>query len=175
MAVIGVEIESRQPFADGAAFGAVGAYELIQGTVRFAVDPSHSANQSIVDLDKAAYDEHGRVHFSADFCILQPADPTRGSGRLLFEVVNRGRMNAMRQFNRAPAGEQLHPGDGFLMRHGWTVAWSGWQWDVVPAPGLLALEAPQALEDGRPIGGRIAVEFQPSAPAVDKLLANRIH
>ena len=177
MAVITMEIASRQPFAGGIAFGEVGAYERIDGTVRFAVDPTHPANRAIVDLDKAARDEQGQVHFAADFCILQPVDAARGSRRLLFEVTNRGRRNALRQFNRAPLGppDRLDPGDGFLMRHGWTVAWCGWQWDVVPAPGLLGLEAPQALEDGRPIEGRIAVEFQPSAPAADKLLANRVH
>ena len=177
MAVIRMEFTSRQPFAGGAAFGDHGAYERIDGTVRFAVDPMHEANRAIVDLDKAARDDAGRVHFAADFCIFQPVDPARGSRRLLFEVTNRGRRNAMRQFNRAPLGppDLRDPGDGFLMRHGWTVGWCGWQWDVIPAPGLLALDAPQALEDGRPIQGRIAVEFQPSAPAPDKLLANRVH
>jgi hypothetical protein len=179
MAVIGIEIRSRQPFADGAPFGASGSYERLDGIVRFAVDPAHPASEAIVDLDKAARDADGAAQFLADFCIVQPDDPARGSGRLLFEVVNRGRINAMRQFNRAPVAatpaEALAPGDGFLMRRGWTVAWCGWQWDVVRGPGLLGLEAPQALENGQPINGRVAVEFQPSAPAHDKLLANRVH
>jgi hypothetical protein len=179
VAVITLEIASQQPFADGASFGEAGPYERIEGTVRFAVDPTHSANAAIVDLDKAARDDGGRVRFAADFCVLQPVDPARGNRRLLFEVTNRGRRNALRQFNRAPVAaspaETLHPGDGFLMHRGWTVAWCGWQWDVIPAPGLLALEAPQALENGQPIQGRVAVEFQPSAPAPDKLLANRVH
>ncbi|MGE3913973.1 MAG: alpha/beta hydrolase domain-containing protein, partial [Chloroflexota bacterium] len=180
MAVVGIEIKSRQPLADGQAFGAAGAYERIDGTVRFAVDPAHQANAAIVDLDKAARDAEGRVHFSADFCILQPADAARDSGRLLFEVANRGRRLIPRQINRAPNSEapteEIDPGDGFLMRHGWTVAWCGWQWDVVPGPGLVGLEAPQALgPDGQPLNGRIAVEFQPNATAADKLLANRIH
>ena len=179
MAVTTLEIASRQPFAGGAAFGAAGTYERIDGTVRFAVDPTHPANAAIVDLDKAARDDRGRVRFSADFCILQPADAARGSRRLLFEVTNRGRRNIPRHLNRAPSPailtDEIDPGDGFMMRHGWTVAWCGWQWDVVPGPGLMSLEAPQALENGQPISGRVAVEFQPNAPAVDKLLANRIH
>jgi hypothetical protein len=184
VAVTALEIKTRAPFAGGIAFGEAGAYEQIEGTVRFGVDPELPANRAIVDLDKAARDPSsvgtgyvGRVQFAADFSILQPVDPARGSRRLLFEVTNRGRRNAMRQFNRAPITppDTLDPGDGFLMRHGWTVGWCGWQWDVVPAPGLLALEAPQALENGRPIEGRIAVEFQPSALSADKLLANRIH
>ena len=179
MAVTTLEIKTREPFAGGIAFGEAGAYERIDGTVRFAVDPAHPANEAIVDLDKAERDEAGRVHFSADFSILQPVDPARGSRRLLFEVTNRGRRNVSRHLNRAPSPavltDAIDPGDGFMMRHGWTVAWCGWQWDVVPGPGLLGLEAPQALEDGQPIQGRVAVEFQPNAPAVQKLLANRIH
>ena len=179
MAVTTLEIKTREPFAGGIAFGKAGAYERIDGIVRFAVDPEHPANQAIVDLDKAERDDQGRVHFSADFSILQPVDPARGSRRLLFEVTNRGRRNVSRHLNRAPSPavltDEIDPGDGFMMRHGWTVAWCGWQWDVVPGPGLQGLEAPQALENGEPIKGRVAVEFQPNAPAVQKLLANRIH
>ena len=180
MAVIGMEIRSRQPFAGGQAFGARGAYEQLDGIVRFAVDPEHVANRAIVDLDRAERGPDGKVHFSADFCILQPTEASGANGSLLFEVVNRGKRNALRQFNRASvaatAANQIEAGDGFLMRRGWTVVWGGWQWDVVPAPGLLGLEAPQALgEDGQPIRGRVAMEFQPHAPAADKLLANRVH
>src|SRR6478609_4850837 len=163
MAVIGIEIRSRQPFADGTSFGEAGPYERIDGIVRLAVDPSNPANEAIIDLDKAERDADGRVQFSADFSILQPTDPARGSGRLLYEVVNRGRRNISRHLNRAPAApvltDAIDPGDGFMMRHGWTMAWCGWQWDVVPGPGLLGLEAPQARgEDGQPLTGRIAVE-----------------
>src|SRR3954467_2795073 len=131
MAVIGIEIKSRQPFADGQAFGEAGCYERIDGIVRFDVDPGHPANAAIVDLDKAERDGESRVQFSADFSILQPTDPARGSGRLLYEVVNRGRRNISRHLNRAPASpvltDDIDPGDGFLMRHGWTAAWCGWQ------------------------------------------------
>ncbi|MDP8923120.1 MAG: alpha/beta hydrolase domain-containing protein [Chloroflexota bacterium] len=179
MGVVGLEIRARRPFADGAVFGEVGAYERIDGVVRFAVDPADAANQAIVDLDITERGPDGRVHFLADFCLLQPADPARGNRRLLSEVLNRGRKNIPRHFNRAPAAAvptaEIDPGDGFLMRRGWTVAWCGWQWDVVRSPALLGLEAPQALEDGRPIQGRVSVEFQPNAPAPDKLLANRVH
>jgi hypothetical protein len=179
MAVVGLEITSRRPLADGATFGSVGAYERIDGIVRFAVDPGHEANRAIVDLDWAERAGDGKVHFWADFCMLQPADPSRGNGRLLFEVVNRGRKNAMKHFNRAPAPAvpvpEIRPGDGFLMRHGWTAAWCGWQWDVVRNPALMGLEAPQALADGKPIVGWMSIEFQPNDPVKHKLLANRVH
>ena len=102
MAVVGLDIHSRKPLADGASFGNVGTYERIDGIVRFAVDPAHPANQAIVDLDKGERGPDGLVYFSADFCILQPTDPAKGNGRLLFEVVNRGRKNVQRHLNRAP-------------------------------------------------------------------------
>ena len=179
MAVVGLEIRSRGPYADGAAFGDVGTYERIDGIVRFAVDPAHAANRAIVDLDVAERGADGRVHFLADFTVLQPVDPAGGNQRLLFEVLNRGRKNVPRHFNRAPAAavptEAIDPGDGFLMRHGWTVAWCGWQWDVIRSPALMGLDAPRALANGTPIVGKVSVEFQPNAPAPDKILANRVH
>ena len=179
MAVVGLEIQSRELLADGAVFGDVGTYERIDGVARFAVDPAHPANQAIVDLDKAERGPDGRVHFLADFCILQPTDPSRGNGRLLYEVLNRGRKNVSRHLNRAPATadpvREIDPGDGFVMRRGWTVAWCGWQWDVIRTPALMGLEAPQAQENGTPIVGWMSIEFQPNTHDPDKLLANRVH
>lgn len=179
MAVLALEVQSRAPYQDGQPFGEAGAYERIDGVLRFAVDPDHVANAGIVDLHLAPRDPAGRVRFAADFCLLQPADPARGSGRLLFDVLNRGRKTVQGQFNRAPRElvptERIDPGDGFLLTRGWAVAWCGWQWDV-PRPGpLLGLEAPEALRDGRPVQGQVQVSIQPVAAARDALLADRIH
>ncbi len=43
-AVERIEIIEREPFAGGAAFGAVGRYERIVGRLHFAVDPDDPAN-----------------------------------------------------------------------------------------------------------------------------------
>ena len=45
-----------------------------------------------------------------------------------------------------PPTDEIDVGDGFIMRHGWTVAMCGWQWDIERQPGLMGLEAPQALD-----------------------------
>jgi mannonate dehydratase len=37
-------IHRREPYASGAAFGEVGPYERVDGTLSFAVDPAHPAN-----------------------------------------------------------------------------------------------------------------------------------
>ncbi len=178
MAVTRLEMRSRQPYEGGLAFGEVGPYERLDGTIHFAVDPTDPANQLICDLDKAEQDAHGRVEFWADFCLLQPVDPGRANRRLLFDVVNRGRKRSPRFFNRSPdvvGAERIDPGDGFLMRRGWTLAWCGWQWDVIRSPALMGLEAPTALEGGQPIQGRVVCRFQPNQPTADHLLADRIH
>jgi hypothetical protein len=186
MTVTHLDITGRVPFAAGASFGDVGPYERIDGVLHFAADPGDPANTGIVDLDRAERGPDGRVHFRADLCLLQPADLSRASGRLLLEVPNRGRKGALARFNRPAApgagyGDTggIGVGDGLLLRLGWSVAWCGWQWDVMrdQAPnGLLGFDAPQALDDfGRPIQGQTMLEWQPDAPQADKLLADRVH
>ncbi len=180
MAVTALEIRSRRLYADGRSFGNVGPYDRIDGTIRFAVDPAHERNGSIIDLDKAPRDTSGKVTFWSDFTMLTPAELARGNHRLLFEVLNRGRKNIPRHMNRAPTEanpttDAIPEGDGFLMRHGFSVAWCGWQWDVIRNAALMGLAAPLAMENGRPIGGQTIVQFQPNAPHRTHLLADRVH
>src|SRR5438105_10390958 len=178
MGVTGVEIVKRYPFADGASFGEVGPYERIDGVMRFAVRPDDPRNALIVDLDRAARDGQGRVHFDADFTLVQPTLAEHSSGRLLVNVPNRGRRN-WTSFNRAPRAEpteQLDPGDGFLMRRGWSVASIGWQWDVPRGPALLGLAAPTATDPGgMPLAGQVLSEFQVSEPEPHHILSHRGH
>jgi hypothetical protein len=161
MSVSHLEVTGRSPFAHD--------YERIDGQLHFAVDPSHVANSRIVDLDKAPRDAAGKVRFWADFLLLQPRDASRGNRRLLYYVVNRGGRVGL-PFNRfaprlptLPPTDEIDPGDGFLMQHGWSVLMVGWQWDIQRQPGLMGLEAPQALgPDGQPLQGQVCVAFQPN-------------
>ena len=171
MSVSHLEVTRRSSFAYD--------YERIDGLLHFSVDPAHPANRRIVDLDLAPRDRQGRVSFVADFLLLQPRNAARGNRRLLYYVVNRGQRVGV-PFNRyaprpptLPPTDEIDPGDGFLMRHGWSVAMCGWQWDVQRQPGLLGLQAPQAVgPDGAPLRGRIAVAFQPNEPHAYHLLAH---
>lgn len=176
MGVVSVEIHSRSAFADGRDFGSVGPYERLDGVLRFAVAPDLPANRPVVDLDRAERGPDGLVHFASDFSLLQPVDAARGHGQLLAHVVNRGRFGVV-PFSVAPPpvviDGRIDPGDGFLLRRGWTVLAIGWQWDVIRRPGYLGLEAPRALDaDGRPIAGTVLVEFQPSEPLRYQSLAH---
>lgn len=179
MAVIGLEIRSREPYLKGQEFGKTGAYERIDGILRFAVDPDHPANQAIVDLALAPRDDEGRVRFSSDFCLLRPLAPERAAKRLLLELPNRGRKLVPRHFNRAPTEApptaKILPGDGFLFRHGWAVAWIGWQWDVIRSDALMGLDAPMAMTGSEPARGQTIVRFQPNVEHTTHLLADRVH
>src|SRR5215470_2556856 len=67
-----LSVVERTPFADGESFASTGPYERIAGRVHFSVDPTLQAQAGVVDIDKAARDAHGRVHFTADFMLLKP-------------------------------------------------------------------------------------------------------
>ena len=179
MAMLAFEISKRQPLAEGRAFGMTGPYEQIDGTAHFAVDPSHPDNHGITDIAQAPRDTAGPVPFSADATILAPREPGRGNGKLLVDVPNRGNRLAMRLLNNAaPAvpGAPIDPGDGFLMRHGYTVAWCGWQHDVPDVPGLMRANVPQArTTDGGPVRGPIMVSFLPNVASQVQLLSDRAH
>lgn len=146
-----VTIETRMPVADGQTFGSTGKYEKLVGTIEFALDPADRHNKAIADLEHAAKGADGKVHFTADLFVLQPVDPGKGNGVLLFEISNRGNKGLLGRFNRTrnvddpTTAEQM--GDGFLMREGYTLVWVGWQFDV--APPRLRIEAPAANVTGR--------------------------
>ena len=144
-----VEIKTRADIGES-------GYEKIIGTAHFAVDPTHPRNQIIADLDKAPRNADGRVEFTADLYILRPKDPARANGTALVDVLNRGGKPALSGFNRAggnndPATD-ADLGDAFLMRHGFMVAWIGWEFDVTRRDGM-RIHVPVAMEQGRPITG----------------------
>jgi len=179
MAVLAFEISKRQSLAEGRAFGKTGPYEQIDGIAHFVVDPAHPDNRGITDIALAPRDTAGLVRFSADVTIMAPREPVRGNGRLLIDIPNRGNRLAMRLVNNAaPAvpGATIDPGDGFLMRHGYTVAWCGWQHDVPDIPGLMRTNVPEArTTEGGPVSGPIMVSFLPNVASQVQLLSDRAH
>lgn len=179
MTVVDLQITSRIAYNDGVEFDTAGAYERIDGWLTYAVDPANEANARITDLPLAPRDEQGRVVFGGDFTLLKPTDMNRGNRRVLIELPNRGRKLVPRHFNRSatevPPAAKVLPGDGFLYRLGYTVAWIGWQWDVIRSDALMGLEAPEAFIDGQRIRGQTVVEIHPNVRERTRLLANRVH
>jgi hypothetical protein len=153
-----IEITFQGPFAGGKAFGATGPYVRVTGRFHGELDPTHPANRSIADIRLAPRNARGKVEYAADFDILRPADPFKGNGTLFYDVNNRGNRRILHLLNDVAASNALDTpetaGDGFLMRHGFTVAWSGWIAGLPRAPGaaqLLRLEVPRAPGIEQPV------------------------
>jgi hypothetical protein len=161
--ITAVEITSRAPFVGGASFGGAGAYERLDGVAVGELDPAHPGNRDIVNLDKAPRNARGNVEYRSDICILRPADPDSGNGRILYEVNNRGRIMlfgnlcAGRPGNHPTTASDL--GNALPLRRGFTLVWSGWDPGAPRANGGLGLDAPMATNNGDPIVRRIREEF----------------
>jgi hypothetical protein len=153
--VVRFVVESRQPFAEGTAWGAVGPYERLVGTAYLEVDPTDPLNAVIVDLANARRNSRGHVEFRTPFLILKPLDLSRGNHKIYYTANNRGNDALLNAKTRADVGT-----NDFALRMGYTIADAGWEGDLVPAPTRLAALLPIATQpDGSPIVGRMRVEY----------------
>ncbi|HUR35266.1 MAG TPA: alpha/beta hydrolase domain-containing protein, partial [Vicinamibacterales bacterium] len=144
-----VEIRTR------ADIGASG-FEKIVGTAHFEVDPRDPRNRMIADIDKAPVNAAGRVEFSSDLYIIRPKDAARSNGITLVDVLNRGRKPVMNGFIRNGAidpGSDADLGDRFLLDHGFSLVWVGWEFDVRRQNGLMGISVPSAHGVNAPVWG----------------------
>src|SRR5262249_35644044 len=148
-----MKIDRREPVLAGKAFGAAGAYEKLTGRARFALDPKHPRNLSVIDLDLAPKNARSEVEFSADFYLLKPVDLAKANGRLLYEVGTRGGKGMLVTFHKAAGSSDPKTaaefGDGLLMNEGYSLLWMGWQWDV--PDGRMRMDMPVATDHGAAI------------------------
>jgi hypothetical protein len=170
-AVERIEIIERSAFAPGVTFGEAGSYEKIRGIAHVALEPGTASNGRIADLDLAPRAADGKVRFTSEFLMLRPVGR---ESTLIYDVNNRGNIAILGQLNGTVP---LHndpttaadAGDGFLMRHGFTLLFSAWTWDVAPqgpADKPLVLRPPIALgPGGKPILGKVQNEFTVAAPS----------
>ncbi|WP_430391805.1 alpha/beta hydrolase domain-containing protein [Dyella sp. 20L07] len=147
-----VDVVTRNDVLNGHEFGATGAYERITGKVYFSVAIANAHNRSIVDLDKAVNLHDGRVEFSADFVAIQPKDPSKGNGSVLFENPNRGGSHIIAIVDGGDPDISKDAGDGWLLRNGYSIVSLGWQWDA-SSDEALHLYAPIARDHGKTISG----------------------
>src|SRR5262249_16764954 len=173
MSVTAFEIERRESVLNGRSFGDAGAYEKVAGTLRLAVDPLLPVHADITDLDRASRNGAGLVEGSADFYLLRPVGG--GNRALLLDVANRGRKVALGMFNSAvrvpdPMTDEGF-GNGFLLRHGYAVAWVGWQHEVPHQDGPMSMSAPRV----HGISGVVRCEWCPNTRVTQLPLADRYH
>lgn len=158
----------ESPTFAGQEFGLVGAYEKIVGRLFGEVDPHARENADIVNLDKAPKNAAGRVEYSTDFYILKPVDLTKGNRKMFYGVINRGNKIDLVLMNNAPYDDRTNDptrpedaGNGFLMRQGYSMVWSGWQTRgktgaqccIDAKPHAIGAELPVPLDKGKPITG----------------------
>ncbi len=175
--LVRLRVERREIVANGKAFGLAGPYEKLVGMADFTLDPDQPQNQIVVDLPLAQRNVDGDVEYSAEFYLLKPVDPTRGNGRLLYEVGNRGNKWILATFQKAlrssdpMTAEEF--GDGSLMCKGFSLLWMGWQWDV--PEGRMRMTIPIATDGGEPITGLVRGNFVVGARDRTALVADRGH
>ena len=146
-----IELTKREPWSGGREFGERGAYQRLRGKAWFEVDPGAPANRTVVDLALAPKNKAGRVEFAADVEIIAPADLSRSSGAIFYDVNNRGHPTCL--------GTISSGGDQFLMREGFILVFSGWIAELLPDGKKLVLEAPVASDRGKAIRGLVRAEI----------------
>ena len=168
MANTEIQVNAVEPFADGMTFGKAGSYLRIRGVAKGELDPAAPENRVIIDLDEAPRNERGLVEYETDFFILRPADPSRTSGVLVYDVTNRGSKRILQRLDDAPgdppaAANDLRTareaGSGFLLGRGYSLVWSGWDPGAPSANNGLTGRFPTAIENGEPVTGHIRHEF----------------
>jgi len=168
-----IRIDSREPFAGGYSFPKTGPYERVAGSLSISVDPASPANARVTDLKLAPRNAKGKVELRADFVLLEPVDLSRGNHRLLYDVVNRGNKIAHRSFNDGSGNDPrtlAGAGNGFLMREGHVVLWTGWSGDVAPGGDTSLAAWPRRLPPavshrfGLPSRSRFGIGKQVSLP-----------
>ncbi|MBV8085488.1 MAG: hypothetical protein JO247_11805, partial [Chloroflexi bacterium] len=130
-------------------------YEDLAGEAEFGLDPSHPLNAGIVDLELAPRGPDGRVHVRADVRMLRPL-MSGGNRGLFLDVPNRGQSVWLRHTEPGPTGPTTQLTEGFLLRRGYTIVTCGWQHDAARGNGRFGLTAPLAVQDGRPLTGRVS-------------------
>src|SRR5229473_5852625 len=156
--------KTESPTFGGKSFGAVGPYERISGQIIGEVDPKDPLNAIIIDIGLAPKNPNGTVTYSTDFQILRPVDRTKGNKRLLYEITNRGRTNVLGTLNDSKTGIDVDSsgdaGNGFLMRQGYVVLESGWDFSAPRNGKLFTATVPVAKNpDGSSITGLNTEEF----------------
>jgi hypothetical protein len=169
--------KTESPTFGGKIFGSVGRYERISGQIFGEVDPQDPHNAIIVDIGLAPKNADGAATYSTNFEILRPIAGAKGNKRLLYEITSRGGTNALLILNDSKAANNAQSsgdaGNGFLMRQGYTVLETGWDFSAPHNATSFRVSVPIAKNaNGASILGLNSEEFvidKDSTPAFKQL------
>ena len=157
-----IVVERRESFADGHEFPITGPYEKVVSKAYGEVDPRSPLNKVIVNLDKAPRNKRGRVEYWSDVYLLKPVDMERGNKKIFVDPTNRGGKQIVSSLNDAPQSNDpstlTDAGNGFLMRQGYTVAWTGWHGGL-SGKNFIVMGVPVATNKGKEIVGLVRTEL----------------
>ena len=146
----------ESPTFGGYSFPGIGQYEKIRGIAYGEVDPTVPRNAIITDIGFAPVNADGKVEYEMDIYILTPVDPTKGNGKLFYEVNNRGN-KLFGSLNNSTGGNNpsstADVENDFLMHQGYTVAWGGWDPLAPSGADRLTITVPVATYSGATIKG----------------------
>jgi hypothetical protein len=169
--IVRIEIEHRDPAFGGASVREVGPYEQLRGHAYGELDPADPRNQVIVGPGAGAPERARSRRVRTVIQILRPADPSRGNGRVLFELNNRGDMRAFSDLNGSSVRALDTPdgaGLGFTMRQGYVIVEAGWDATVTDAESVHDRGRHRSNSDGSPIVGVSLQEFVIDTPDVKR-------
>ncbi len=155
----------ESPTFEGRSFGKVGQYEKLVGRIAGEIDPADPHNAIITDINFAPRNARGKIEYETDIMILRPVDRSAGNHKLWYELTNRGAILAFPQINDALSGgndpsKAADAGNGFLMRAGFSILFSGWDTTAAPGGNRFVMKAPVAVNPDRsPIIGPALEEF----------------
>ena len=141
------------PAYQAQSFGEAGKYERLRGHAFGELDPKDPLNAIITDLQLAPRNARGMVEYTATFTLARPVDLSKGSGVLIYDVANRGRIALATSATDAGAMADF-------FRRGHVLLSSGWQGDIPPRDGMETITVPAAKNpDGSSITGPVLVTF----------------
>jgi hypothetical protein len=160
---------SQSPIFSGTVFAESGAtYQKITATAVGELDPSDPLNAVIVDIALAPVNANGKVQYSVPVVLLKPIDLSKGNHRLFALIPNRGSPNGLSNMvggsfpTVTPTLNMTSssPGNGFLMRKGFSIVIMGWDVSASSAASSFNINTPVAHNaDGSTIIGPSLEEF----------------
>ena len=161
-------VERRvSPAFAGKSFGPAGPYELIVARAYMSLAPHSRINRRIVDIDMAPTDRRGRVTYDTQVVILRPIDLSKGSGNLVYEVINRS-LGGIDLDGKALDRTGLYD---VLLARGDVIVNAAWQGELTPQHPVANLDQLMTMLGSKPIYAALPPALEGGQPVVRRIRA----